>query len=143
MLSLFRRILVVTLCASSPVLAWDYVYSDGSANEYRISPRELQYVPVTKENSSSGFYSGGTEKSVVLSDAQYRTISQLLDAALADKTAHTGTRVKMTGLIRRSTDSTNSASSSNGSRSAVILSPRAAVKQKIEAALASMLKPSD
>lgn len=134
MLSLFCRILVVYLCASSSVLAWDYVYSDGSANEYRISPRELQYVPVTKANSSSGFYSGGTHKTVALNEAQFQTISQLLNDALADKAAHHGTRVKMSGLIRRATGS---------APGMAILNPRAPVKQKIEATLASMLKPGD
>ena len=80
----------------------DYSYSDGSANTYRITPGKLEYIPVKKEHSSSGTYSGGTAKTVKLSDTDYRAISALLDEGIAGKALHTDRRVMMSGVISRS-----------------------------------------
>ena len=109
----------------------DYVYSDGSANIYQISPMELRYKPVTKEVSSSGVYSGGTAKRVTLSEADFRSVSLLLDAAMDDKAAHTGKRVMMSGAISRKT---------GAAHTEVILSPQAGIKRRIEDKLAELLK---
>ena len=122
---------MAALLASNAAHAWDYVYGDGSANVYRMTPRELHYVLVKKENSSSGVYSGGVARTVTLSDADYRSLGGLLDAAIADKAAHTDKRVMMSGAITRNTGDT---------KALVILKPDAPVKREIEAALAVALQ---
>ncbi len=108
----------------------DYRYSDGSANQYVISSGKLQYLPVKKENSSSGSYSGGSAKVVKLSEADFRELSVLLDGGIAAKSAHTERRVKMSGIIRRNTDN---------EKFMVILKPGAAVKDRIEAKLLELI----
>ena len=123
--------MMAALLASNAAHAWDYVYGDGSANVYRMTPRELHYVLVKKENSSSGVYSGGVARTVTLSDADYRSLGGLLDAAIADKAAHTDKRVMMSGAITRNTGDT---------KAHVILKPDAPVKREIEAALAVALQ---
>ena len=108
----------------------NYRYGDGSANQYDISPGKLEYLPVKKENSSSGSYSGGTAKVVKLSDADFRELSALLDEGIATKSSHTENRVMMSGVIRRNI---------NNEKSTVILKPGAAVKQRIESKLLELV----
>ena len=111
--------------------AQDYSYSDGSANVYKIAPDRLEYIPVKKENSSSGTYSGGTAKTVKLNDADYRSISGLLEAGVAGKASQTDRRVMMSGVISK-----NSAND----KTVVILKPGAGIKDQIEAKLRELLK---
>jgi hypothetical protein len=47
---------------------FSYSISDGSGNSYTLKGPVLKYVPVTKEMSSSGMYSGGTQKEIELSE---------------------------------------------------------------------------
>jgi hypothetical protein len=47
---------------------FQFYYQDGSGNTFKLYGDTLSYTPVTKEMSSSGIYSGGTKKSVVLSE---------------------------------------------------------------------------
>ena len=106
--------------------AQDYSYSDGSANTYRIAPGKLEYIPVKKENSSSVTYTGGTAKTVKLSDVDYRSLSALLEEGIAAKSLQTDRRVMMSGVIRRST---------KDDKTVVILKPGVRVKDQIEAKL--------
>jgi hypothetical protein len=46
---------------------FSYSLSDGSGNRYILEGNVLMYLPVSKEMSSSGMYSGGTKKEKVLS----------------------------------------------------------------------------
>jgi hypothetical protein len=47
---------------------FQFYYHEGSGNTFKLNGYTLSYTPVTKEMSSSGMYSGGTKKSVVLSE---------------------------------------------------------------------------
>ena len=72
-------IMMAALLAGNAAHAWDYVYGDGSANVYRMTPRELHYVPVKKENSSSGVYSGGVARTVTESRPHSGTLLAKLE----------------------------------------------------------------
>jgi hypothetical protein len=47
---------------------FSFYFEDGSGNAFKLSGDTLSFIPVAKEMSSSGMYSGGTKKSVVLSE---------------------------------------------------------------------------
>ena len=47
---------------------FSFYFEDGSGNAFKLSGDTLSFIPVAKEVSSSGMYSGGTKKSVVLSE---------------------------------------------------------------------------
>lgn len=47
---------------------FSYSLSEGSGNRYILEGNVLMYLPVSKEISSSGMYSGGTKKEIVLSE---------------------------------------------------------------------------
>lgn len=61
----------------------NYAYVDGNNNMYSIG-RRLEYIPVTKAQSSSGEYSGGEPKSVEISEAQLAELGALVDRIVAD-----------------------------------------------------------
>ena len=108
----------------------DYSYSDGSANTYKVAPGKLEYIPVKKENSSSGTYSGGTAKTVKISDADYRVLSQLFEEGIAGKVSQTERRVMMSGVISRAV---------KNEKTVVILKPGATVKDQIETKLLELM----
>jgi len=76
-----------------------YEYADGSANRYIITSDSLEYDPVTPAESSTGTYSGGEPKTVSLSAEQFKSISQVIDKALANKDVHIQDRIKTSGAI--------------------------------------------
>ncbi|MBA3462362.1 MAG: hypothetical protein H0T46_20540 [Deltaproteobacteria bacterium] len=60
-----------------------YAYVDGNNNTYVIR-RRLEYIPITKAQSSSGEYSGGEPKAVEISEAQLAELVALIDRIAAD-----------------------------------------------------------
>lgn len=64
------------------LLAESYQYFDGNANQYLLTNKDskinLNYIPITKEMSSSGFYSGGDPQSVNLSKTQFTELTGFL-----------------------------------------------------------------
>ncbi|MDD3741493.1 MAG: hypothetical protein PHH30_09640, partial [Bacteroidales bacterium] len=50
------------------------IFADGNANTYKISQSTITYTPVTKEQSSSGIYSGGEAKIASISKEQFADI---------------------------------------------------------------------
>ncbi len=109
---------------------YNYVYADGSANRYIITPDSLKYDPVTPQESSTGTYSGGDPKRVSISAEQFKSISQLLDKAVANTTVHIEDRIKMSGAI---------SIVKGDSRTQIILAPGCAEKEAIESLLKQML----
>lgn len=77
----------------------NYIYSDGSSNNYNISETQIKYDPVTKEKSSSGTYSGGEAKIKSLTKADFEKISALFKNAFAAKADQQQNREMMTGLL--------------------------------------------
>jgi hypothetical protein len=84
---------------------YQYEYADGSGNVYIINPNSIDYRPMTKAQSSSGNYSGGTPRTVKIDTVQYQTIAMMLDRALNLKSIHVGDgkmgRAKGTGIISK------------------------------------------
>jgi hypothetical protein len=82
-----------------------YEYADGAGNLYIINSKSIEYRPITKAQSSSGNYSGGTPRTVKIDTVQYQTISMMLDRALNLKSIHVGDgkmgRAKGTGMISK------------------------------------------
>lgn len=121
--------LFITVSLSSQV---NYIYSDGSSNSYNISETQIKYDPVTKENSSSGTYSGGEPKTKTLSKSDFEKISILFKEAFAAKAEHQQNREMMTGLLIHK----------KGKKTIeqIILNPKSAYINKIETLLKSFLK---
>ncbi|HMG92493.1 MAG TPA: hypothetical protein VK589_20685 [Chryseolinea sp.] len=107
-----------------------YEYADGNGNTYRIQASSLEYVPVKKEESSSGMYSGGEARTVAINAEQYRDISALIESALNNTGIHINDRVMMSGVVR--------AISSQNTRSCII-KPGSDELIGIEQALAEMM----
>ena len=128
----FAASTLLLLCGNG--FSQDYSYSDGSANTYKVAPGKLEYIPVKKENSSSGTYSGGTAKTVKLSDADYRSICALFEEGIAGKAQQTDRRVMMSGVINRNF---------KNDKAKVILKPGARVKDQIETKLLELIKRSE
>ena len=107
-----------------------YVYADGSANRYIITPDTLEYDPVTPEESSTGTYSGGDPKIVSISAERFESISQLFEKALANKAVHIEDRIKTSGVISIVKGDTHTQ---------IILAPGCAEKEAIESLLKQIL----
>ena len=114
-------------CMNKPSV---YEYADGSGNAYKIQPSSLEYIPVKKEESSSGIYSGGEAKTVTINAEQYKNISILLESAMNNTAIHINDRVLMSGVIR--------AISSENTRSCII-KPGSDELSKIEDALKNIV----
>ena len=76
-----------------------YQYADGSANVYIIKSDSLEYIPITPEQSSTGFYSGGDPKKVALKTEDFRNLRAMLEAAKAKHEIHIPDRIKTSGMI--------------------------------------------
>lgn len=107
-----------------------YEYADGSANAYRLTTSSLEYIPVKKEESSTGMYSGGDPKNVTITQTQYESISELLESAMNNETIHIKDRIKTSGVIRITTD---------GTTKSCIIAPRCPEQVNIESALRKAL----
>ncbi|BDS12836.1 hypothetical protein [Aureispira anguillae] len=106
-----------------------YSYIDGSANTYYITTSLIQYDPMTRKWSSSGFYSGGEPATVRINSEQFERIKVILEQAIQNTQDHIANRVKMSGLLY---------SKKNNNR--YILGANTTSLQAIEAILAHSLK---
>lgn len=85
-------------CSEKPVV---YLYYDGNNNLYGLnSDKKLIYDPVTPEMSSSGAYSGGIPKEVMLNDVEYKKLTTLITSIYKNKKNHTTGRNMGTGMIK-------------------------------------------
>lgn len=86
-----------------------YIYGDGSANVYRVTPTTIEYDPVKPKYSSSGIYDGGEPVLKNIATAAYKEVGELIATALANKAEHIEHRTKMSGsvTIRTATDTTS------------------------------------
>ena len=90
--------LSTALVLSCAIDSAQYEYADGNDNLYIITRRNLIYVPVKPEESSTGIYSGGDPKTVSLTSGQFESIREVLEAGVKSKN-HIQDRVKMSGVI--------------------------------------------
>jgi len=75
------------------------IFSDGNANTYKITQSTITYTPVTKEESSSGIYSGGEAKIAGISIEQFADIFIDAESMVSNKSITTDKRQKGTGNI--------------------------------------------
>jgi len=77
----------------------EYTYIDGNGNKYEITGNQMHYVPVKKENSSSGEYSGGEPGEYELNSDDTKKLKKLLSDAMKATDDHHTDREMGTGLI--------------------------------------------
>jgi len=103
----------------------EYIYGDGSANVYTVTPTTIEYDPVKPEFSSSGIYDGGEPIKKAITTDQFETITAAMEKAFASKSEHIKNREKGTGSV-----------SIYGKQTAsFILARGSAAKRELEAAL--------
>jgi hypothetical protein len=96
----FMFLLIITLLIFSCTnRTTQYEYADGNGNRYVLTSSSLSYIPVKPEESSSGRYSGGDPKEILLKDDQFNSVQTLLRNAISNSSNHIQNRVKMSGLI--------------------------------------------
>ena len=76
-----------------------YTYADGSANLYRMSADTFEYIPVTREQSSSGMYDGGAPVKKAMRAEFFAEFTGLIERAKIENGQHASDRSKMTGQI--------------------------------------------
>lgn len=108
-----------------------YQYADGSANVYVLTADSLEYVPVTPEQSSTGFYSGGDPKKIAITPQQFRTVRAMLETAKSKHEIHLPDRIKTSGVIT---------TVSKSQKSSIVLKPGSPELVRIERALKELLK---
>lgn len=81
-----------------------FIYRDGNNNEYIIAPELLAYLPVSVEESSSGSYSGGEKKSIVLNKSQYQSLKNVLEKALETPSDHSEKRQMGSSVVVRKSE---------------------------------------
>lgn len=77
----------------------EFDYIDGNNNIYHISPRLLNYEPITPNQSSSGIYSGGHAVKKQLSNKNYQLLINTVQAALNNKTIQIKQRLMGSAMI--------------------------------------------
>jgi hypothetical protein len=78
-------------------------YGDGSANDYRFDGNgesaTFEYTPITPEQSSTGFYSGGDPRAGALDRECVRELWRQIEAMAADVGKHIEHREKTSGEL--------------------------------------------
>jgi hypothetical protein len=89
-----------TSTSTNPVMQGKiYTYSDGSANQYRITKDSIEYFPVKPAQSSTGTYDGGDPVKKQMAPELFQQFEQLVKDAGADTNEHTSERGKGTAMI--------------------------------------------
>lgn len=107
-----------------------YEYADGSANLYLLTETQLRYVAVVPEESSSGTYSGGGNKTVTISVGQFNELKKLFDQTIANSSIHIPDRIMMSGMVSRI----------GSSNKQCIIKPNCAEMVELEKALKKVLQ---
>ncbi|HAI75261.1 MAG TPA: hypothetical protein DCM08_03365 [Microscillaceae bacterium] len=76
-----------------------YTYLDGSANLWKIAPNEVEYIPITPEQSSTGTYNGGTPFKKAISAAQFTDWEALFYEAEKSTEEHQPDKTKGSGTV--------------------------------------------
>jgi len=116
-------LLTLSCMSTTPI---QYEYADGSANRYLLTEKELQYLPVKPEESSTGFYSGGEPKTVTVTALQYNELRNLFEQALTNTSIHIPDRIKTSGMV-------------SSPKKQCIIAPNCEEKKIIEATLKAVL----
>jgi hypothetical protein len=109
-----------------------YMYSDGNMNSYTVKSFELNYDPIQKEESSSGMYSGGEPKTVVITPHELNKLTVLFEEIIADSTCQQTKRSMGSGLLIRYNKTT--------AEKKVIVKFKSQQLEKIDAGLRELIK---
>jgi hypothetical protein len=109
-----------------------YMYSDGNSNAYSVKETEIKYDPVSKEESSSGHYSGGEPKAVIISPHELNKLTALFEEIIADSSCHQPKRSMGSGLLIRYNKTT--------AEKKVIIKFKSEQLGKIDAAMRELIK---
>ncbi len=72
----------------------EYKIADGSGNQYFITTKEIEYIPVKPENSSTGMYSGGEYVKKTITPEQYSELVKKVEAVEENKQLRIKDRIK-------------------------------------------------
>jgi hypothetical protein len=76
-----------------------YEYGDGNGNAYIITTDSIEYVPVKKENSSTGNYSGGEPVKKKITESDYQQVQSYVHEIFGNASIHIKDRMKGSGRI--------------------------------------------
>lgn len=96
----------VAIASTDPWYTQNFVYADGSNNQYVFNAKSFEYFPVTPEQSSTGTYSGGKYIKMTLQPIQFIELADAIRYAHADPACHGTDRAKMSSLISIQKDAT-------------------------------------
>ena len=108
-----------------------YTYVDGSANSYEVTPTSVQYIPIKPENSSSGTYDGGEERTVAIDNTTFMRLDSLFTAAIKATSNHIKNRIKGSGMILYF---------DNGTEKSIVLRSGSQSKNNLERVLGLLIK---
>ena len=94
---LFSIIFLLLNCSQTKKM--NYTYADGNGNTYRLMDLSLKYNPIQAKDSSSGTYSGGEKKEVVVTQANREKLMLLFQKAIDNKSIHNAKRTMGSGTI--------------------------------------------
>jgi hypothetical protein len=75
------------------------VYTDQNNNSFTLSRSEIIYKAIKPFESSSGTYSGGTDKQTKISSSDFDILKNLSFEMIKDETYHANKREMMTSVI--------------------------------------------
>jgi len=93
--------LILFVISCKNIEKMSYSYFDGSGNAYHIGNKQIEYKPVDKKNSSSGFYSGGEAQKVQISEQDYKQIANEIENAFQHSDQHIKDRIMTSGMISK------------------------------------------
>ncbi|SDD66275.1 hypothetical protein SAMN04488104_104517 [Algoriphagus faecimaris] len=77
-------------------------YTDQNNNTYSVSATQISYRAIQPEKSSSGTYSGGTDREVNISEEQFKKINSLSERLFKDSSSHAERREMRTTILKKS-----------------------------------------
>jgi hypothetical protein len=97
------NLLIITMNYNIHAQASTLIYTDQNNNSFIIENTLLQYSPVSRENSSSGIYSGGEPWTSQLSDFQAEELISKAKTLLNDTMHHSAKRIMTSSMIELKT----------------------------------------
>lgn len=129
----FIKLLTIVVIFASGCKTKDmiYKYSDGSGNTFIINKNRIEFQPVKKESSSTGYYDMGDVKLKEISGSDFKSIKKLFEDAIKSKEDHIENRIMTSGQII--------VIESKEMKKRYILSPKSKYKSEIEEKLNNLI----
>jgi hypothetical protein len=74
-------------------------YTDQNNNTYSVSATQISYRAIRPENSSSGTYSGGSDRQKTISKDKFKKITSLAEQLFDDSSSHAVRREMRTAML--------------------------------------------